>query len=804
MTTATDRLAGLSTSVAVKAPCKAVSTIAITQSGEQTIGGVACVDGDRYLYAITAGSALNGIWVVRTGAHERAKDFDGNRDVVCGTKVLTQPSEDAADDWVVTTVDPIVIGTTVIVFERFADVGDSLRTDLASTASTSLGDALVGVKRTLSGAAATTLHAVMETMTYALKRDFGAAGNGTTDDTAVLVAAIAAVPEGSTLVLDGLFRITSTVAWNRRVSPWCFGADKGILLDCGATVDGIVFYGTDASLINGLNGLDFRLNVYGRANACEHAVTFNRLDRSRGQLIVRAGATAYAVRVRGCLINSIDIDSSVNYDPPISTPGTPVHHMLVEYSGVATGAANTVTIPASPSSTWTKTSHGFTSATRLVFTGVEPPPPFVLGAPYFIDAGTLTADIFKLAATDQGTIIATTSGAGGSFTVNVCTAVASNTNTFRVNFEGADDGYVQSAMPGEGWNTVTGEIEGLTGFPFYVNACTSFTVTDMKMEANGENSAFIDCDVLRIGPGTYNGTPDKPFSLTGCQGYAVDGYFGDLLIDATCTGGMLGQIESTAIGDVVILDDSANQTAPITNTTLRNIAGGPGSMGSDCIFTNPFGELFGANDPAVGPPVGFTLYGAGGSAVTSTATVYPGNPFIKAIRAYTSNAGTYENGVSFTNGTYSPTREAEWFSVFVPLYAVSTGALPSLRVLIDGSLLYTLTTTAAADVGGWVEHRASFQVPAGKTWAVYIALIDNATGTYKVTSGFQYEIGGCMIYHGAIPPKYIHNSHSHQNHVVPTVAYAPPFVGCKAFVTGTGKWYLARDTTSSADWIILN
>lgn len=111
--TITDRLTGLTTSVAVKAPCKAVSTTALTLSGEQTVGGVACVDGDRVLYALSGGSASNGIWVVSTGAWTRAKDFDGTRDVVAGTLVLVGPGP-AAVLWQVTTSGTIVPGSTAI------------------------------------------------------------------------------------------------------------------------------------------------------------------------------------------------------------------------------------------------------------------------------------------------------------------------------------------------------------------------------------------------------------------------------------------------------------------------------------------------------------------------------------------------------------------------------------------------------------------------------------------------------------------------------------------------------------------
>jgi len=637
-----------------------------------------------------------------------------------------------------------------------------------------------------------------------LKADLGAIGDGVADDTAALVAAIAAMPEGSTLVLDGLFRITSTVSWNKRVSPFCFAATYGILVECGPLNDGIIFRGTEPVLVNGLNGMDIRLNVYGRANACAHAVTFERLDRSRVLLNVRAGATAYAVRLRGCLINEWQIDSSVNYPPPISSPGMCLHHMLVENFGVPTGISNSVTIPSSPATTFTRTAHGYTALTRLVFTGTPPPTPFILGKPYFVRAAGLTANTFTLSATDGGPAV-TTSSAGGTFTVATCEPVASNTNTFWVNFEGGTDGYVQPAMPGEGSNTLTGEIEGLVGVPIYVEACLGLTVMNLKMEANSLGCQFNSCESLYLGPAIVNfgSASNGLFTLNSCQQYTVDGYFGKLTVNQNCFGGKIGQIECPGIGDVQILDRTVNQSAPVTITANRNLGIGPGTIGGDCIFVNPFTEMYGANNPTVGPPLGFTSYGSGGGGVKALTPVYPGNPFITSINASTNNTGTHTNGLSVTNSAFSPTALEEWYSVFIPTYAVSNRALPSLRVLINGSDLYTLSLTpATSGLNTWMENRASFKVPAGQTWVVFISLIDNNTGTYQLSSGWQYYIGGCVIYRGAIPPRFLHNSLSRQAHVSPSVSHPPPYLGCKAYVAG--KWYLAADTSTAADWIILN
>lgn len=120
--TSTDRLNGLSTSVAIKPPCKVATTANITLSGEQTIDGVAVVSGDRVLVKDQTDATENGIYVVDTTAWDRAKDFDGNRDVVQGTIVLVRPASDDTLFWEVTSANPIVIGTSNITFEA-ADPG---------------------------------------------------------------------------------------------------------------------------------------------------------------------------------------------------------------------------------------------------------------------------------------------------------------------------------------------------------------------------------------------------------------------------------------------------------------------------------------------------------------------------------------------------------------------------------------------------------------------------------------------------------------------------------------------------------
>lgn len=114
---AIDRLDGLSSSAAIKGPVKAATTANITLSGEQTIDGVAIVDGDRVLVKDQTTGSENGIYVADTGPWRRSKDFNRANDVRKGTMVfVNEGSLHQSTMWSVTSEDPIVVGTDTITF----------------------------------------------------------------------------------------------------------------------------------------------------------------------------------------------------------------------------------------------------------------------------------------------------------------------------------------------------------------------------------------------------------------------------------------------------------------------------------------------------------------------------------------------------------------------------------------------------------------------------------------------------------------------------------------------------------------
>ena len=114
--TSTDRLYGITASVAIKAPCKVAATSPITLEGEQTIGGVSIVTGDRVLVMGQADNTTNGIYVADTSAWQRARDFDGPRDVVSGTVVKVNQGPLGGTFYTLSTADSVSIGSSAITF----------------------------------------------------------------------------------------------------------------------------------------------------------------------------------------------------------------------------------------------------------------------------------------------------------------------------------------------------------------------------------------------------------------------------------------------------------------------------------------------------------------------------------------------------------------------------------------------------------------------------------------------------------------------------------------------------------------
>src|SRR5690606_32475516 len=76
----------------------------------------------RVLVRAQSNQVENGIYDASTGDWQRSRDFNGNRDAVKGTLVVTDGVSTAFLFYRLTTADPVIIGTSAIVFTAASEV----------------------------------------------------------------------------------------------------------------------------------------------------------------------------------------------------------------------------------------------------------------------------------------------------------------------------------------------------------------------------------------------------------------------------------------------------------------------------------------------------------------------------------------------------------------------------------------------------------------------------------------------------------------------------------------------------------
>lgn len=205
----TDRITGLVGYSGVKVPVLAATTAAITLSGEQTIDGIACVTGDRVLVKNQASGVDNGIYVVDTGDWELAKDADGPYDYVFGTIVpVAGGSTNGGKAYRLTSTGTITPGTTSMTFAE------------------ALFTSLTGVTFTQAGTGAVARSAQDKMREWVSVKDFGAVGDGSTDDTTAIAAAIAA--SRFVWMPPGTYKITSQLSITQNYQS-LIGAGVGLV-----------------------------------------------------------------------------------------------------------------------------------------------------------------------------------------------------------------------------------------------------------------------------------------------------------------------------------------------------------------------------------------------------------------------------------------------------------------------------------------------------------------------------------------------------------------------------------------------
>lgn len=572
------------------------------------------------------------------------------------------------------------------------------------------GAGLVGLKRAIASAADLTVSGWVESQTYCTSDFSGIVPDGVTDNSAAFSTIIGLLPEGSTLRIKGLLRIASTLNITRRIGLWCEDAGDAILVDVGTANDGVVYTGP----ASGINNITIKLNVYGRNNACKDAVVLSRVDRSPNiDINVHAGAVEHAVSLNGCLINKIKIDSSVNYQPPISSPGFQAKHIRIKKA---------------------------------------------LG-------------------------------------------VAFNANDLYVNLEGGGAGIVSDDMTSEGDNKISGTIEGLTtGRPLDLNGWLGGHIADLHLEANSIGPRVFNCSHITVGPNVVNADAETPFEFENCRQPRIDGYYGDFVFDANCFAPRIGRVlassnASISAGSYFASSEVEGSTAYIS--TVDSFYGGPGSFTLENLFHNPFMDVW--TDGYFSAPDGCALVNA-----TCQVFTYP-------APTYTSISGksceVNVTGSAITDGFYATCKEpynkgqqnGHYVSAMVAIYVASGQPDVNVYILASGQFLNIGRVTAKNQ---WVEVRGGARCsPGGDDVQVHVVPW-NFTTSAAVPG--KFVIGGLSVVQGVRAPRHLCNHGKREAHIAHSIVNAPAFIGQRAYLAGTSKWYMAGGTAAPADWLMLN
>lgn len=116
---------GMDWKASVRVATTANGTLASAFENGDTVDGVTLATGDRILLKNQSSGAENGIYVVAaSGAPARATDADANAEVTTGLAVFVgEGTVNGNSAWVLTTDDPITLGSTALTFVQFMGAG---------------------------------------------------------------------------------------------------------------------------------------------------------------------------------------------------------------------------------------------------------------------------------------------------------------------------------------------------------------------------------------------------------------------------------------------------------------------------------------------------------------------------------------------------------------------------------------------------------------------------------------------------------------------------------------------------------
>ncbi|WP_206208729.1 hypothetical protein, partial [Vogesella mureinivorans] len=381
--------------------------------------------------------------------------------------------------------------------------------------------------------------------------------------------------------------------------------------------------------------------------------------------------------------------------------------------------------------------------------------------------------------------------------------VAFNNNLAWVNLEGGGEGILGDNMNSEGNNTFYGCIEGLaSGRPMDLTGWMLPVVRDLHFEANAMAPIFRSCTQPTIGPNVLHALEGKPIEFENCLQPSIDGYYGEYKFDDNCTSPHVGRVLAMSYasqqGEGYFMSAEAS-AAPAWIGSADLSYGGPGSFQLENLFHNPFVDIW-DNGPST-VPAGCSTNGT----VVVEEIAYP-------LPVYTDNDGIGRSArvsvgsVDVTDGIflqckypYNKGRHGGHFMSATVAVRVATGQPDVIVFIFANGQLYDIGRVSVKDQ--WVLVRGSARVSDGQNVSVLVKPWNFSGGG---SMAGQFYLGGCSIVKGNRPAKFIGDNGKRREHVVDNVSWPPAFVGQEAFVPGTGKWYKAKGTTASSDWVLLN
>jgi hypothetical protein len=225
---------------------------------------------------------------------------------------------------------------------------DQFKAQLANTTDPTLGDALVGVKQPFTGAVGRTQHS--KNLDLVSVKDFGAKGDGTTDDTAAIQASITALlPAGGVVYLPkGQYKITDDLKVTNM--PVIFRGDgmySTVIEQSTPGENGITFTSntvnnapsTDPLLINSLQIMDMSINRGAGSGGSAVSAAWKEMTSNSPQAIFErfrvysktdAGRCwAGAIDLRNC--NGLRVSTVQLHGNPLETASTTADPYTMRY-----------------------------------------------------------------------------------------------------------------------------------------------------------------------------------------------------------------------------------------------------------------------------------------------------------------------------------------------------------------------------------------------------------------------------------------------------------------------------------------